>query len=147
MEREKSKMIRGLPTGRRERPTLRYLAGDTRGMVLVLTLSALAIVVTMVIEFSYAVYISTHSLYNWQESQKLSPVAKSGVRLAAMSISQNLRQRAYTYPGTSEVLQKDLFKDLEGSLSLTLRTEDENSKFNVNTLIYPNGILNQEAPC
>jgi general secretion pathway protein K len=145
MEREKSKMIRGMPSGRRKRPTLRYIAEDARGMALVLTLSVLAIIVAMVIEFSYAVYISTHSLYNWQDSQKLSPVAKSGVRLAAMTISQNVQQHAYTYPGISEVLHKDLFRDLEGSLSLAVRMEDENSKFNVSSLIYPNGILNQEA--
>jgi len=119
--------------------------GDCQGLALILTLCVLSIITAMVVEFSYGVYISTHFLHNWQTSQRLSLVAKSGVRLASMKVSQNDEQYTYTYPGVSDVIHGIPFKNFEGALSLRVRIEDENSKFNMNSLVYPNGILNEVA--
>jgi len=122
----------------------REAIGNARGMVLVLTLSVMAIITAMVVEFSYGVYISNQALYNFQSAQRLSLMAKSGVRLAARTLSENAQQYPYTYPGAFEVSHQGFFfKDSPGVV--TLRIEDENSKFNVNSLLYPNGILNEEA--
>lgn len=119
--------------------------GNSQGLALILTLCVLAIITAMVVEFCYGVYISTHSLYNWQTCQRLSLVAKSGLRLASTMISQNSQQRAYTYPGVTDALHEIPFKDLEGRVSMRVRIEDENSKFNIDSLVYPNGILNEVA--
>ncbi|MDH7499582.1 MAG: type II secretion system minor pseudopilin GspK [candidate division NC10 bacterium] len=132
--------------GRPRRPAvLKEAHFNSRGLALILTLCLLAIITAMVVEFSYGVYISTQSLHNWQACQRLSFVARSGLRLASTTISQNARERPYTYPGASEVLYGIPFKDLEGNLSLRVRIEDEDSKFNISSLVYANGILNSEA--
>lgn len=102
------------------------------GMALVLTLIVVALITAMVVEFAYGVYINTTALYNWQTSQKLSLAAKSATRLAAKLITDETSQLSYTYPGVLEMTQKIPSEDLEGTISI--RIEDENSKFNLNTL-------------
>lgn len=110
-------------------------------MAIVLILMVLAIIIAMVAEFSYGVYTSTNALYNWQTSQRLSLVAKSVVKLASKTITENTS--SYTYPGFLVISYKNPSEDFNGTVSL--RIEDENSKFNVNSLIYKNGLLNAEA--
>lgn len=116
---------------------------NSRGMALVLTLMVLALLTAMVVEFSYGVYINTNALYNWQTSQRLSLVARSGVKLASMAISENDMQYPYTYPGILEISHENPFEDFEGMISS--RIEDENSKFNINSMVYSNGRLNEKA--
>jgi general secretion pathway protein K len=117
-------------------------AGDDRGIVLVLTLLAVAIITAMVVEFSYDVYVSTSNLHNWQNAQKLSLAARSAVRLGAGVITEMIARDNYN-PGTFEMSQKFPFADLDGTVSL--RIEDENSKFNLKTLVNQNGKLNKDA--
>lgn len=102
------------------------------GMALVLTLLVVALITAMVVEFARGVYISTEDLYNWQTSQKLSLAAKSATRLAVKLISDQTSQLPYTYPGILELSQKIPSEDLDGTIGI--RIEDENSKFNLNTL-------------
>jgi general secretion pathway protein K len=105
---------------------------NSDGMALVLTLLVVALITAMVVEFAYGVYINTGALYNWQTSQELSLAAKSATRLAAKLISDEASQRSYTYPGVLEMSQKIPSDNLEGTIGM--RIEDENSKFNLNTL-------------
>ncbi len=116
--------------------------GDNRGIALVLTLLAVAIITAMVVEFSYDVYVDTNSLYNWQNSQKLSLAAKSAVRIGPVLIKEMIAMKGYT-PGSFEMSEKIPFPGLDGTV--TLRIEDENAKFNLRTLVKQNGQLNQEA--
>jgi general secretion pathway protein K len=116
---------------------------DNRGMALVLTLLVVAILTAMVVEFAYGVYISTNALHNWQAAQQLSLAAKSATRLGARLITENASLYPYTYPGHMEITQKIPFDEIDGTISL--RIEDENSKFNLNTLVYQNRILNTNA--
>ncbi len=115
---------------------------DNRGIALVLTLLAVAIITAMVVEFSYDVYVSTSSLYNWQNSQKLSLAARSTARLGPGLINRMIAMDKYT-PGSFEMSQKIPFADLHGTA--TLRIEGENSKFNLRTLVNQNGTLNRYA--
>jgi type II secretory pathway component PulK len=108
-----------------------------RGMALVITLMVLVIITAMVVEFSYGVYTGTTSLYNWRDSQRLSIMAKSGVNVAAKYLSTMVASQDYSYPGSMELPVENPFEDFKGVL--TVRIEDENSKFNVNALIGPNG--------
>jgi len=105
---------------------------DSRGMALVLTLLVVAVITAMVTEFAYGVYINTNSLYNWQTSQKLSLAARSATRLAGKVVSDQINQFSYTYPGFLEISQKIPSDDIDGTIGI--RIEDENSKFNLNTL-------------
>lgn len=103
----------------------------------------LAIITAMVVEFAYGVYTSTNALYNWQILQKLSLVAKSVVKIASKTLAENTRIRDYTYPGFLVLSYEKPVEDFDGTV--ILRIEDENSKFNVNSLVYQNGPLNVSA--
>jgi type II secretory pathway component PulK len=119
------------------------LLRNSSGMVLVLTLMVLAIIFAMVVEFSYEVYVSTVALHSWQISHRLSLLARSGAKLAAKMASERALQHPYTYPGILDISPPDLFEDYKGALSL--RLEDENSRFNLKSVVFPNGALNPEA--
>ncbi len=105
-------------------------------MALVLVLMIVALITAMVVEFAYGVYVNTNALYNWQTSQKLSIAAKSATRLASKIITSNMFEQ-YKTRSSFEMSQKIPFGDLEGTI--TLRMEDENAKFNLNSLKNPDG--------
>ncbi|MFO0753333.1 MAG: type II secretion system minor pseudopilin GspK [Thermodesulfovibrionales bacterium] len=116
---------------------------DAGGMALVLTLLVVAVITAMVVEFSYGVYISTSSLHNWQTAQRLSLLGKSVINLAAEMLSDTNRRLSYTYPGVLEFPTAEPVRGFNGSA--VIRIEDENAKFNLNTLVYANGLLNENA--
>ncbi len=101
------------------------------GMALVLVLLIVALITAMVVEFAYGVYVNTNALYNWQTSQKLSFAAKSATKLASKLITSNMLEQ-YKTRSAFEMSQKIPFGDLDGTI--TLRIEDENAKFNLNSL-------------
>lgn len=104
---------------------------DEHGMALVITLLIVSIITALVVEFAYGVYINTNALHNWQTAQRLSLVAKSATRLGAKLIAE----RSVFDPYTAEpavISQKIPFEETDGTI--TLRIEDENSKFNLNSL-------------
>jgi general secretion pathway protein K len=116
-------------------------------MVLVLTLMILAIMTAMVVNFIYGVYTTNASLYNWRASQQLSLAAKSGVTLAVKIISDNQVHYTYTYPGKIEIPVENMFAGSAegGGVKVLIRVEDENAKFNLNSLVWPNGETNEAA--
>src|SRR5208283_1323986 len=116
---------------------------NSDGMALIITLFVVAIMTTLVVEFAYGVYVSTNALYNWQSSQRLSYVARSAVRFASWIISENSAQLAYTYPGTIDIVRKKPVASFSGELAI--RIENENIKFNLNTLVFPNGSVNRQS--
>ena len=116
---------------------------DNKGMALVITLLVVAILTAVVVEFAYGVYISTNALHNWQTAQRLSLAAKSATRLGARLITANNSLYSYTYPGQMEIFQKIPFDEIDGTI--LLRIEDENSKFNLNALVRPNGTPNNDV--
>ncbi|HEX8947690.1 MAG TPA: type II secretion system minor pseudopilin GspK [Dissulfurispiraceae bacterium] len=116
---------------------------NSEGMALVLVLLVVAILTAVVVEFSYGVYINTNALYNWQTSQKLSLSARSALKLASEVISENLDRYSYTHPDLLKDYNDKVFADSQGSVSV--RVDDEGGRFNLNTLIFPNGTLNTDA--
>jgi general secretion pathway protein K len=87
----------------------------------------------MVVEFSYGVYTTSASLYNWKDSQRLSFVASSGFSLAVKSIADAEGFHSYTYPGTVEMPVLSILEGFEGSV--LIKVEDENAKFNINAVL------------
>ncbi len=112
-------------------------------MALVLTLTVIVLITAMVIEFSYGVYVNTNALYNWQTAQRLSFVAKSAIQLTSTTLSENHKLYPYSYPGIFMMSHPNLFEEFEGVVSSKI--EDEDSKFHLNSLVYPNGRLNEKA--
>ncbi len=119
------------------------MMGSEKGMALVLTLLIMAMITAMVVEFVYGVYTTNAGLYNWREAQKLSLAAKSGISLTTKIISENLNRYSYTYPGSVEIPVENILKGFSGKV--VIRVVDENGKFNLNSLIWPNGTTNETA--
>jgi len=119
------------------------ILSDRRGMALILTLLVVAILTAMVVEFAYGVYVNTSTLNNWRTAQHLSVAAASSVRFGAKLISENNSMFTYTYPGHIEMAQRIPFDEIDGTVYL--RIEDENSKFNLNSLVNQNRTLNANA--
>lgn len=116
---------------------------NARGMALVITLMVTAIVTAVVVEFAYGVYVNTVALRNWSASQQLSLSARSAVRLASMLVAEYNARFSYTYPGVYETSRDDLTGEIEGTVSVKI--EDENAKFNINSIVHVNGELNRQA--
>ena len=119
------------------------MMGSEKGMAVVLTLLIMAMITAMVVEFVYGVYTTNAGLYNWREAQKLSLAAKSGVSLTTKIISENQNRYSYTYPGSVEMPVENILKGFSGKV--VIRVVDENGKFNLNSLIWPNGMTNETA--
>ena len=109
---------------------------NQNGIALIVTLLAVAIITAMVVEFAYGVYTGTNNLYNWRDSQRLSLMARSGVNVSARFLSDWLNKQKYTI-GFVEMPIENPFEDFKGTI--TVRIEDENSKFNVNAIINQRG--------
>ncbi len=109
---------------------------NQNGIALIVTLLAVAMITAMVVEFAYGVYTGTNNLYNWRDSQRLSVMARSGVNVSARFLSDWLNTQKYTI-GFVEMPIENPFEDFNGII--TVRIEDENSKFNVNTIINRRG--------
>ncbi|MBI5194956.1 MAG: type II secretion system minor pseudopilin GspK [Nitrospirae bacterium] len=129
--------------------TLPRQGGGTRGRdgsALVIVLLIVTILTGLVVEFAYEVYIETSALSNWQNVQKASLLSKSGQTLSVNYI-KNLAGRSYTSISDmdmpDEVMPEQLRNEEQGSLKIKII--DENSKFNINGIIYPNGLTNENA--
>ena len=114
-----------------------------KGLALVIVLLIMAIMTAMVVEFASATYTANASLYNWRGAQTLSLAARSGINLAIKMASDNYGHYSYTYPGTYVVPVPNVLDNFEGQL--VVKVEDENAKFNLNSLVLPNGTLNMTA--
>jgi general secretion pathway protein K len=113
---------------------------DERGTALIITLLLLTILTGIAIEFAYSVYINTSSLTNWMNAQKASLLARSGQGI----VSHYINQYASDLSGFShENIALPFSLGNEGSINVGI--EDENSKFNINSIIYSNGMTNEES--
>jgi general secretion pathway protein K len=123
--------------------SLFYHLKSRQGFALVLTLVILTILTAMVIEFSYGVYTTTSNLNNWKESQKLSLISKSGISLAIKTISDIPSSELYKFQGRITIPVANIVNDFQGSV--TVIVEDENGRFNLNSIINQNQTLNIHA--
>ncbi|MFQ3574224.1 MAG: type II secretion system protein GspK [Thermodesulfovibrionales bacterium] len=113
---------------------------DSRGSVLIAVLMMVAIVVTLLTEFTYGVYVSSHSITYINESQRLTPIARSGLVLSTRLLTEvgdlyNLSPAGYITMPVEKVTDQ-----FDGSLVVT--AYDENGRFNLNSLVYQNGQYN-----
>jgi general secretion pathway protein K len=114
-----------------------------KGMATVLVLMVMAIITAMVVEFAYASYTSTIALSNWTDIQRLSGVARSAVYVAVKELAEKHAGVSYTYPDKIEMVLEKILANFEGKVLISV--EDENAKFNLNSLVSPNGTMNTLA--
>ncbi len=102
-----------------------------RGSALIITLLLISILVGLVVNFVYEVYIDSSAVSNWSNAQKASYIAKSGQNIAAGFIKQ-----VKSFPPTNiREIALPVAIDFGPSSSLAVMVEDENSKYNINNLL------------
>jgi general secretion pathway protein K len=111
------------------------------GSALIITLLLITILTGLVVDFVYKVYIDSSSLSNWGNAQRASLIAKSGQVLGAEFI-RDIKDEKYT---DKREVELPVEQDFGPGVILSIKIEDENSRFNVNSLIYDNGTENENA--
>ena len=103
---------------------------NNRGSALIITLLLISILVGLVVNFVYEVYIDSSAVSNWSNAQRASYIAKSGQNIAAGFIKQiNL------YPNTTiREIALPVARDFGPGSTLIVTVEDENSKININKI-------------
>jgi general secretion pathway protein K len=111
------------------------------GSALIITVLLVTVLVALVVEFAYEVYIDTSSLSNWENAQKASLIAKSGQTLSTKYLTEAARLK---YTDIGELIFP-VERDLGSGTALIIKIEDENTKLNINAVIRPNGTTDEKA--
>ncbi len=109
---------------------------NNKGNVLIIVLVVFTITVSVLFSFVRRVYLFVNMTENYKLSEKMSSVLKSGYTFSSQQIEQFLRRLDYT-DKKSETLV-----DRVEDITVTALVEDNNSKLNLNSLIYQNGLIN-----
>lgn len=115
------------------------LSLNQNGSAVIITVLIVSMLVALVVEFAYEVFIDTAALSNWTNAQKASLIAKSGQTLFSEYINM------IKSDNTLSEIEYPVEKDLGPNTQLILKIEDENAKFNVNSIIYQNGTVNKQT--
>ena len=118
-----------------------FTVHSKKGSVLIITLLIVTVLTGLAVEFAYEVYTGTAALSNWSNAQKASLIARSGQTLSTGYLI-DMKDFTYTYPGE---IYLPVAKDFNSDVILIVKIEDENAKFNINSIIYPNGLTNEDA--
>ncbi|MEK7773474.1 MAG: type II secretion system minor pseudopilin GspK [Deltaproteobacteria bacterium] len=111
-----------------------------KGIALVVTLLITAMLVAVVTEIVYAVHLSASMTEAFADAQRASILAEGGVDLAALSISETFKDKAYVYFTPDEAKRRLP----AGGGWLDIRVEDEQGKFPLNSIVYQSGGINEE---
>jgi general secretion pathway protein K len=117
------------------------MKNSEKGIAVVLVLLIMAVMTAMVVEFASMTYTANASLANWRDSQTLSLATRSGINLAVKVLSDKYDRYTYTYPGSIAMPIPNILEKFEGIV--VIKAEDENGKFNINSLIMPNNTVNK----
>lgn len=111
------------------------LISDQKGSALVIVLLLVAMITTLVVEFAYEIYADTSSVANWTDAQKASIIAKSGQAFSSEFLKE---VKGFDHTYTREITIP-VPLDFGPDSFLVLKVEDENSKFNINSIVTENG--------
>ncbi|MBF0345736.1 MAG: type II secretion system minor pseudopilin GspK [Nitrospirae bacterium] len=119
------------------------------GTVVILTLLIITLLMAMIVEFAYSVYVGTNTLYNYRDGQRLSVLASSGVEIAVKYLRTYISTVRYTTFSTTTIpvgaVEPPDNTAHKSSDNLVISVRDENAKFNVNSIISENGKTNEKA--
>jgi general secretion pathway protein K len=118
-----------------------HSARNNAGSALIITLLLITILTGLVVDFVYEVYIDSSALSNWSNAQRAAFIARSGQTISGEFIN-TVKDETYTDIGE---LFLPVEQDLGPDITLSVKIEDENAKFNVNSIVYPNGLINEKA--
>ncbi len=111
---------------------LRHAPGSEHGFALVTALLVTAILVTMVTEFVYGVYISTSRVYNFRDSERAAVLSATGVEMTRSHLERILKETPHLTMeggGISFALSED-------DMTITVKVVDERSRASI-MIVYP----------
>jgi general secretion pathway protein K len=114
-----------------------------RGFALVITLIISALLVALATEFIHEVYVETTLNRSFADAQQASLLADSGVAGGTRLLQTNLAGQGYSSLLDQWARPLELPDD-KGTLRVEITEED--SKININSLVFPNGTLTNAQP-
>ncbi|MBI5632923.1 MAG: general secretion pathway protein GspK [Nitrospirae bacterium] len=112
---------------------------NKKGYVLVIVLLILAVTTAAVVQFAGTVYGYVNTANNFNESERMSLLLKSAYLLAAERALALSSQ--FSFSSQREIALEEKIEDT--TVGLLLR--DNNSRFNVNSLVFRNGLMNENG--
>ncbi|HXI09975.1 MAG TPA: type II secretion system minor pseudopilin GspK [Thermodesulfobacteriota bacterium] len=109
-----------------------------RGFVLISVLLVTAVLVAVVAEFAYNVYLSTARAANFRDSQRAGILADKGVELAGAAIEELLKAK----PNLTIEQEGLVFVKTEEDMTVSVRIVDEAGKVSLRTVYEKNGVEN-----
>ncbi len=109
---------------------------NNKGNILIIVLVVFTITVSILFDFVRRVYLFINVTENYKLSEKMATVLKAGYTYSSQQIEDFLKRLDYT-DKKSETLVDRL-----DDITITAFVEDNNSKFNLNSMVYQNGIIN-----
>lgn len=108
------------------------------GFVLIIVLLVTAVLVAVVAEFAYNIYLSTARAANFKDGQRAGLLADKGAELAGAAIEELLKATP------NLTIERDglVFFKTEGDMTVTLRIVDELGKLSLRTVYQNNGVKN-----
>ncbi len=123
------------PSGGR-RPAVTGLS--QQGFVIVVVLLVTAVLVAIVVEFAYNVYLSTARAGNFRDSQRAGLLAGRSVEFAGAAVEGLLKRKP------NLTIEKDglVFFEVEGDMTVTIKVVDEMGKLSLRTVYEKTGVKN-----
>ena len=128
-----------LPLGEVGVPSWREKMRERDGFVLILVLLIVAVLMAVAVNFAYEVYVDASGIHNIQLLQELSVEGSSLVESSAAPFLQALSTGQIPLDGQQMQIP------LDDGTTVYFQADDENSRFNLNSLVGQNGDLNTEA--
>ena len=110
---------------------------NKKGYVLVIVLLILAVTTAVVIDFAGTVYGYVNTANNFTESERMSLLLKSAYLFTSEKVLDLSSQLSFS--DQREISLEEKIEDTTVGILL----EDNNSKFNVNSLVFRNGFVNE----
>ncbi len=115
--------------------------GGEGGFVLVLVLLVTAVLVAVVVEFAYGVYVSTSMAANFRDSQRAGVLATDAIVLARSALVEMTRLQPHMTMDPEGLV----FARRDGDMEVTLRIVDERSRVSTRVVYTDTGVVNDNA--
>ncbi|MHC1697125.1 MAG: type II secretion system minor pseudopilin GspK [Geobacteraceae bacterium] len=112
-----------------------------RGFALVITLIITALLIALTTEFIHDVFVDTSLQRSYENAQQASLLAESGVQGGVKVLKLALAAQNYTSLLDGWAAPQ-VFQDERGSLQISIR--EESGKLDLNSIVFPNGALNED---
>ncbi|MFQ5735873.1 MAG: type II secretion system minor pseudopilin GspK [Thermodesulfobacteriota bacterium] len=130
--------FKAIPPSRDGMPRPLARGSSQQGFVIVVVLLITAVLVAIVVEFAYNVYLSTARAGNFRDSQRAGLLAARSMEFAGAAVEELLKARP------NLTIERDglVFFDTEGDMTITIKVVDEMGKVSLRTVYEKTGEKN-----